>query len=160
MNSTESTTNETVFIEFDIPAICQLKADYEKTIEFILDELPDVNWNSYQDTYGYFSEEYNIHIGSTRIQSLYEFLDDLDNNPETTEFAHNINECKELLQGLIELKKLQFTLRNYINNILKHNEGGVYNLRLVNGEWKMQNKRDLPYSPDILECVISKSDNI
>ena len=148
--------NQGNWIEFDIASIVALKLDYEKTCEFIKDELPDVNWNSYTEMSDYFSTEHNIYFYSMKISHLKEMLD----NIEEEEYIRDIDECKEVLQGIIELKKLQSTLRNYLNNILKHNEGGIVYLREVDGRICMPNKQNLPYSPDILECVIATPPNI
>lgn len=147
---------EESWIEFDIPQIIALKLDYERTIEFIKDELPDVNWNSYIEMREYFSTEHNIYFYSKKIANLKEMFDTI----EEEEYVRGVDECKEVLQGLIELKKLQSTVRNYLDNILKHNEGGMYPLRLVDGEWRMQNKQPIFYSNAIKECVISTSPNI
>ena len=150
--------DEHAYIEFDIPAICQLKEDYEKTIEFIKDELPDINWNSITETSDYFRYEHNINLYSLSIVNLKELLNDIqDNDSETIEYATDTDVCCFVLTGLIELKKLQYTLRNYINNILKHNEGGYYPLRKIDGQWRMMNKQPLSYLQEIQECVISQS---
>jgi hypothetical protein len=148
------------WIEFDIPALIALKEDLESTIDFIKDELPDVNWNSIPQAIYYFSHEHNIMLHGTSISSLKEVLENWESDPETLEYSYNPDEAKEILVGLIELKKLQYTVRNYINNILKHNQGGVYPLRLVNGEWRMQNKQPRSYHDQINSCIISQSDNI
>lgn len=151
---------EIAWIEYDIPALIALKKDLESTIEFILDELPDVNWNSGPQTIYFFSHEHNIMLHGLSISSLKEVIETWYDDPDTLEYACNPDEAKEILVGLIELKKLQYTVRNYINNILKHNQGGVYPLRLVNGEWRMQNKQPISYHDQIISCIISKSDNL
>ena len=145
---------ETASITFDIPSIIALQKDYQETIEFIKDELPDVNWNSTVETIYHFSHEYNIMLHSTKIAELKVVLEQSEDD-DYYEYAENIEEAKEVLTGLIELKKLQSSIRNHTQNIIKHaDENGYYPLRLVDGVWLQQNKRSISYDPNIQECVI------
>ena len=142
---------ELAWIQFDMASIIAYQNDLKSTISFILDELPDVNWNSLLETREYLLSNHNIYTRSLRIIDLFE----LKENLEQEEYPEDIDEAREVLTGLIELKKLQFSIRNYTQNIIKHaDEHGYYPLRLVDGVWLQQNKRSISYDPNIQECVI------
>ena len=142
------------YIQFDMASIISYQNDLLSTIEFIKDELPDVNWNSTVETIYHFSHEYNIMLHSTKIAELKVVLEQSEED-DYYEYAENIEDAKEVLTGLIELKKLQSSIRNHTQNIIKHaDKNGYYPLRLVDGVWLQQNKRSISYDPNIQECVI------
>ena len=144
------------YIQFDMASIISYQNDLLSTIEFIKDELPDVNWNSTVETIYHFSHEYNIMLHSTKIAELKVVLEQSEDD-DYYEYAENIEDAKEVLTGLIELKKLQSVVRNYTSNILRHaDEHGVYPLRWFNNEWVMQNRQQLSYLDEIKACIIAQ----
>lgn len=148
MNTTTSRS-----ITYDIPAIIALQEDYQETIQYIEAVMPDVNWNSQLETRQFFLDEHNLLLQGHTIQYLKDTLANID----TEEYIDDPETCKEMLSGLIELKKLKSIIRNYTGNILRHHKDGVYPLRLVNGEWMMQNKQPLSYCHEINECIIAQT---
>jgi hypothetical protein len=144
------------YLEVDLPELIRLKLSYESTIECLLDELPDVNWNSRVESHQYFLEEHNLCLLSFNLSDLKEIIYDFEDYLNSDGEYHNDPErALETLTTLIEIKKLQACLRNYINNILKWNEGGIYPLRMVDGKWKFQNKQEICYDPNITNCIIA-----
>lgn len=134
------------WIDFDIHKIKRLKNEYEELKQFILDELPPVNWNSILETKAYFSDTYWLDLVSTQIAYLQTFELD-ENNSFTSDLA-----------GLIELKKVQFFIRNYIDCILRHEKNGRIHLRNIDGKWLMPNKQPLPYSSQIKDAIIGEGE--
>lgn len=147
---------QTAYIKFDIIAIKQYQEDLLCTIQFIKDELPDVNWNSQVETRQYFADRFDIILHSQTISGLKELVE-TTNEEEYIEYPE---EAIELLTGLIELKKLQSEDRNYLQNILKHEQKGKVLLRYADNNYVMQNKRPLPYSKAIVECIVSCSSEV
>lgn len=137
---------------FDIDEINDLKTCYQQTIESILDELPDVNWNSPIETKAYFSDNYGIQLKSVQIEELQKARNLIQS--EEGFIVKEQEQLEEELNGVIELYKLKYTIRNYLDNIIKHNKNGVIELREINGELRMPNKRMPPSSPDILACLL------
>jgi len=132
-----------MWIEFDIPAIISLTKDYQKTMEFIKDELPSINIDSRIEVKDYFQSEFEIPLKRTSIEYLKEWANILEDD----------SEAKFVLTGLIEYYKLYYTINNYLMNIIKHQQGGRVCLRKVDGKTLMPNKRELPRSPDIVACI-------
>jgi hypothetical protein len=147
-NTTSDLTDK--YIEYDIDDLLDLRRDYCDTIEFILEELPDVNWNSRVETKEYFRDEYNVSPYSLKIADLIDLKDDLEDEEYT---EGNIGQCREELQGLIELYKLKYTIKNHIDCALKHQKDGKVYLREVNGELRLPNRQPLTYSIDIQRCI-------
>lgn len=139
------------WIEFDIPSIVALRKDYSGTMDFIKDELPDVNWESRIETKDYFSSTFGIFLDNTTVSTLKSYQSMTESFSEKAHFV---------LTGLIEYYKLKYTIRNYLDNILKHNVEGVVNLRRENNQILMPNKRPLPTSPSITECIKNVSLNL
>lgn len=139
------------YIEFDIDEIEDLKKDYEATMEFILEELPPVNWNSRVEAKAYFSDEYGIALYSLRLQDLSDTISQLG------PFGYgrgDIEQCKDELNGLLEYLKLKYTTHNYLDCILRHHKQGKVYLRSVDGIWKLPNKQPVPQCPELTRCII------
>lgn len=149
-----SDNKESMFIEFDMDEIRDLKYCYKQTMSLLIDELPDVNWNSLVETKQYFLNEHNLCLISTKIESLKETVD----NIEEEEYLEHVDECVETLLGLIEYYKLRYTIRNYLDNIIRHEKDGKYPLRKFNNEWVMQNRQSLPYHPEIKAAMRTKGE--
>lgn len=136
------TTND--FIEFNIDDIRALKVDYEEQIICILELLPDLNWYSRLEVKNYFLEEYGLTLPDVKISTLRSFRENLD---------HDCDLYSDLT-GLIELYTRRYTLKNYIDCILRHEDMGIVPLRAVNGELRLPNKQPIPNCPDLTECIV------
>lgn len=134
---------EPPFIDYNILMIKDLKERYEDTKKWILGELPKINWDSQKQIKSLFSETLEITLENVTIEHVQELLGRYDHDSE--EF--------DLVNGLILYLKTKYTLNNYINCVLKHNENGRVYLRHEQGEWVLPNKRPLSGSPEIKECV-------
>ena len=102
-----------MWIDFDMVEINRLKVEYEDLKQFIIDELPDVNWNSIQGTKAYFRDEHWLELESVQIAYLQTLVNLEENNPWHDELC-----------GLIELKKISSIIRNYLDCIIRHEKNG------------------------------------
>lgn len=141
------------YLQFDMDEVNDLEYCYQETLDFLLDQLPDVNWNSRLEVKDFFESEYNLTIISLKISYLKEvcsFLEDkIDTCPYDLEID-NADEAVETLKLLIEYYKTKYAMKNYIRCIQYHEKGGRIYLR---DELLMPNKQPLPYSPDIISCI-------
>jgi len=128
------------WIEFSIPDIRKLRNDYKQTEEFLLSELPDINWNSRLEILNLFEYEYGIIISSLRIS----YLENIETSNEET---------REIIETYLKLLKIKYETKNYIDCILRHEADGIVYLRKHHDKIVMPNKQPLPYSPNILECI-------
>lgn len=129
-----------LYIEFSIPDIRELRSCYKQTEEFLLNELPDINWHSRLEIMNLFEYEYNIILKSLKIS----YLESIETNDEET---------REIIETYLKLLKIRYETKNYIDCILRHEIDGIVYLRNHHDKIVMPNKQPLPYSPNILECV-------
>lgn len=141
------TDRSKTYIEFDMPAIYELESSIDATIDFLLAELPDINWSSRLDVKDYFLAEHRLYLESIKISELI-----LINSTIQDEYS----ELKNVLTLFIEYLKLKYLKRNYIDCILRHNINGKMYLREVSGQLVYPNKRPISYSTHITDCIISQ----
>ena len=95
--------------------------------------------------------EWKIDLHSLKIKVLESKLEEMEdyNYPEG---------ATEELTMFVEWMKLKYTIKNYLDCIMRHEEenGKVY-LRDVDGTLMMPNKQPLPYSPDITKAIIARN---
>jgi hypothetical protein len=132
-------------IQFDIGKVIKLGNHYTITMTYIYFDLP-VNPKSPKKIKEYFWEKHSIVIGNTQLRTLMLLQERLS----TTHDAYDV------LTGIIEYNKLRYTIKNYLDCILKHHINGKINLVKVDGHLVMPNGRPLPKSPEILECIIKQ----
>lgn len=138
------------WIKFDIARLRQLKEHYEQASEVIKDQLPHINLNSQKQVIDFFEKNLNIHLQTARIKEIEKHLQ---------HFSHDQEEYYTLL-GVSYFFKIKYSLKNYINYVLKNEVDGIIVLQHWWGEWTLKNKQPLPKSPEVLECVIGHSNNI
>ena len=141
---------EEAWIKFDVVKLRQLKEHYEAAIESIKEQLPNINLNSKKELLNFFEKNLNIHLQTSRIKEIEACL---------SSYTHDQEEYYILL-GVTYYFKLKYSLKNYINWVLKNESNGIIYLRHWWGDWVLGNKQPLPGSPEILECVIGHSNNI
>ena len=131
------------YIDFDLDDLRELEESYIETMDFLWDELPDINWNSRIEIKSYFLDEHNILIDSLKIERLTRLLDckDLD---ET---------FLDVLETFVTYLKIKYEVRNYTSCIIRHNTDGRLYLREHNGIYVMPNKQPIVYSPNIKKCI-------
>lgn len=136
--------DERPFIEYDMEKIYALKEEYELNLKFIKENLPPINWNSPKQIKALFMQALEISLKNVTISHVQSFMDRYDH--DSAEF--------DLINGAVLYLKTKFTLNNYINCIVKHNDSGRIYLRKERGAWLLPNKRPLSTSPEIQQCEI------
>ncbi len=131
------------WIMFDIAKIKQLKEDYDNTIAVIKESLPEINLNSSKQIVNFFEKTFQIELKSARIKEISAHLDEF----------HEDSEEREIIDGIVHYYKMYYTVKNYLDYIIKHNEAGVMVLREYMGQLCFQNRQRVPYSPDIINCI-------
>lgn len=133
------------FIDFDMLKVKKLKKMYEENLQWIAEEIPAViNFNSPKQIKSLLEERLEIITETVTIAALEGYR---------TLYDHD-SEAFDLINGLVLYLKTKYTLSNYINNILKHEENGRVYLRLEQETWVLPNKRPISTAPEIVECVI------
>lgn len=131
------------FVHYDLQKIKELKQNLELNIEFILSELPDVNWNSFAKTKVYFENWFDIKLESAKINHLQAVLKTLPDG-----------QASEILYGYTTYLRHRSTIKNYLDHIIKHN--GIVSLTYSNGTLVMPNHRPVSCSPEIQNCEVDK----
>ncbi len=137
------------YIKFDIGKVLDLKDVYCEVMQFVQQDFPECNLNSSNQIKGYFWDQFNSVIPDTKIQTFKSLM---ELYPET----HPLYEAAEQLSVYLKAK---YTLKNYINCILKHENDGIITLRKIGGNLVMPNKQPLSYNDEISQCVLSISEN-
>jgi hypothetical protein len=133
------------YLIFDIDKVIALQKIHIELAEFILSELnSSVNWNSAKQVKEYIWKNHNIALKDLKISTLDSLYQKLDHDSMA---ANDIN-------GLMQLYKVKYMLKNYINSVLKHHENGKLTFRVFNGKTVMKNKQPLFGSEELWECVI------
>jgi hypothetical protein len=68
-----------------------------------------------------------------------------------TQFDDDSLEFNEIY-GIVSYLRLKYSVKNYLDCILRHQIDGRIQLREVNHEFIMPNKQPLTGNPEILEC--------
>lgn len=141
------------YVDFDIDEIRELEEDYVITMDYILETMPDINWDSRLEVYDYFMKEHNIHLNSLKIKELKELLEIYADEDVFVEYAQDIDEAKDVLESFITYLKIKYEVRNYTKCILRHQKEGRVFLRNIDGNIVMPNKQPLMYSQNIIDCI-------
>ena len=137
--------DEKPFIDFDILKIKGIKEEYENNLAFVLGELPQsVNWNSHPQVKSYFRESFGIVLDNVKIEHVFSHMENLDHD----------SPAFDAINGFLLYLRYSYTLKNYINCILKHEESGRIMLRHFQGQWALPNRRPLSGSPEIKSCIL------
>jgi hypothetical protein len=115
-------------------------------MDFLLAELPDLNWDSRVEVKDYLHSEHKFFVESIKLSELISL----------THIVNEETELKNVLTLFVEYLKLKYLKRNYIDCILRHEVDGRVYLRMINGQYMMPNKRPYPYSTHIIDCIISQ----
>lgn len=136
------------WLQFDIQKIKLLKEDYEGAMSYIEEGLPNINFNSRKEVLNFFEKTFKIKLQTTRIKELSQYLaaykeDSIEN---------------EMITGIVYYFKMKYTLKNYIDCILRHEKGGRVELRNFLGKISLPNRQPLPYSKEIQAAIIDGSE--
>lgn len=138
-------SEELPYIDFNLLLVKDLKERYEYNLQHIRTELPrDCNWDRPTEVKVYMKNMFDIDLESVKIAHVLSFLDRFDHD----------SPAFDCINGYVLYLKTKYTLANYINCILKHEEDGRVYLRWWAGNWVLPNKRPLSESPEIKECMI------
>jgi len=130
-------------LEFDLDEVRDLKDTYQRAIDYIIEELPPVNWDSRVEVKDFFRDTFHIKLPDLTIAHLSTYLQFYDENTESY----------SILVGILELYKLKYSIRNYLDCILRHQQDGKVYLRQIGASWVFPNKQPLPKCEEILRCV-------
>ena len=133
---------EEPWIEFDLEKVKQLKTDLENTMAFIQAELP-IKLSARKEVLDFFETTFGVVMKTTTIKEMESITGRFDKEGDKYNNIMNI----------ITHTRMKYTIRNYLTPILKKSIGSCYQLRYYFGEWVFQNKRPLPKSPEIVECI-------
>jgi len=136
---------ELAWIDFDILKVKDLKENYQENIDITLEMLPENDWRSPAKTIDFFKKNFAIELKNVKINHVGQVLEELDHD----------SEAFDALNGYHIYLRLTYAIRNYLDNILKHEENGRIYLRQHQGEWVFPNKRPLSASPEIQGCITS-----
>ena len=136
------------YIEFDMLKIQELDTYYKETMKHLADNLPSINLNSPASVIDFFHKTFKINLTSSKIAEVSQYINMYGDDSDE----------KELIQGIVYYFKIKYAHRNYIKNILMHQNNGRVQLRWYFGELRFPNKRPLPYSLEILNAIIGGSD--
>lgn len=134
------------YIIFDMPAIYRLREVYETNLIHVKEQLPPVNWNSRDKTILFFKETFDLDLNNVRIDPLVEILNGLEHDSEVF----------DVLNGFVLYLKFKFTLKNYIDCIIRHNKDGRVRLRYFQGQWVLPNRQPTSMNPEITECIVAQ----
>lgn len=135
--------DEQPFIDFDILRVKALKDSYEDNVKFVLEELPDINWNSNAQVKKYFKETFEICLENVTINHILSQLEVLEHD----------SAAFDTINGFALYLKQKYTLKNYIDCILRHEENGRVYLRQFKGRWVLPNRQPVSLNPEITECI-------
>jgi hypothetical protein len=136
---------DTPFIDFNIQMVKDLKERYEENLKFIESELPsDCEWNRPKEVIAWMKNNFDIQLESVKIAHVLSYLEKFDHD----------SVAFDVINGYVLYLKTKYTLANYINCIIKHEQSGRVYLRHEQGEWVLPNKRPTSESPEIRECIV------
>ena len=133
------------WLKFDIEKTSELIQVYESTIDFILEDLPKINWNSPKQIVAMLEKELGVSVRNAKIQTIASCIDEADDR-------------YEMIQGIVYFLKLKFCIKNYLNPIIKAD--GLITLRKEGSVYLMPNKQPLPYSGEVWDCLIEVCDEL
>ena len=136
------------YIKFDIEKIQGLKETYTDAMSIIKDGLPDINLNSTKNIINFFEKTFRIQLSSIRIKEIARYLSAYKEDSEE----------HEIITGIVYYFKMKYLLKNYIDSVLRHEKQGVVELRRYMGRLALPNRQPLPYSHEVIDCIIEGSE--
>ena len=136
------------WIDYDVDKIKKLREEYQTNLDFLRDQLPEgLNLESPEKIKKYFRDSLEINLQNVKISYISKLLDHFDTDSQEYDF----------INGLVLYLKLRFTIRNYLDCILRHQNHGRVNLRLMAGQWVMPNRQPISSSPEIIACETGRN---
>ena len=137
-------------ITFDMVKIAILKNSYDASVEFCEAEFQGVNLNSGVQVKSYFREKFSLVLPDTKISTVnFEWTRSFADTPQ-----------QEALYALLTFLRSKFTLKNYINCVIKHEKQGIVTLREVDERLLMPNKQPISYNEEMIDCIVEACDEV
>jgi hypothetical protein len=133
-----------IYLVYDIEKVSALRNLYHSNMLFIQGQY-NFSLSSNKQIKEYLADYFGLTIKNVTIKQI---ADQRDN------FAHD-TEIYDILNGIVTYLRLKYTIKNYLDCILRHEKDGKLYLRLGNGELLFPNKRPLSRSPEIEGCIIA-----
>jgi len=127
---------------YNLDKIQALATIYRDNLNFIVSHLPKINWNSPAKLKLFFEEFLDIKLQNATISHIETHLVFMDHDDERY----------EMIVGVLAYLKLYYTLKNYIDPIIKNN--GAVRLVWDSGDWLQSNHRKPSLSPEIVACEL------
>jgi hypothetical protein len=144
-----SMENDLPVKSYDMDKVHDLRAHYTATMIFIGKELSPVNLDSKASILEFCNNELDIHPDNIQIKHLDTFLQQFDH--DSTQF--------NAFYGVLSYLKLKYSIKNYIDCIIRHEVGGIVTLRIMDGEVRMPNRQPLSGNPEINQCERGEADH-
>lgn len=138
------------YIRFDMQKIMLLKESYEECQKQLLEELPEINYNSRKQIVELLQKKLGVEIEDSKIQTIENITQEFDYGTEERYF----------IELLVVYLKNKFTLKNYINCIIRHEFNGVVHLRWDHGGLYMPNHQALSYNTEITDAILEQSSKV
>ena len=130
------------FIDYDIDKVVRLREVYVTAMAFHREHSDCPNLDSPKTVLEFMNQAVGVPAENLRINHIESFL---------TQFDDDSLEFNEIY-GIVSYLKLKYSVKNYLDCILRHQIDGRIQLREVNHEFIMPNKQPLTGNPEILEC--------
>jgi hypothetical protein len=130
------------YLDYDMGKVREVRSLYMATLAFITEELSPLDLNSNAQILLFCNEQLDIFPDNAKIKHLETFLINFDH--DTTQF--------NAFYGILSYLKLKYSIKNYIDCIIRHEVNGRVVLRIMNGEYRMPNRQPLSANPEIVAC--------
>jgi hypothetical protein len=140
---------EPLFKDYDMEMVQRLRRIYTENMIFIGKELYPVNLDSNKSILTFCNEELDIYPENAKIWHLETFLPRFDH--DSSQF--------NAFYGILSYLKLKYSIKNYIDCIIRHEVKGRVTLRFIDGQVRMPNRQPMSGNPEINECERGESDN-
>ena len=138
-----------LYKDYDMGKVHALRINYLKNMEFIKEELSPVNLDSTKSILEFCNNELDIYPENCKIWHLESFLSSFDH--DSTQF--------NAFYGILSYLKLKYSIKNYIDCIIRHEVEGRVALRFIDGQVRMPNRQPISGNPEITQCERGETDN-
>ena len=137
-----------MYIDYDIQKVKELLQIYEAAMNGIAEQLKPLEPHRPKSIKSYCKHWFDISLKDVRIATLQSYMAEYDHDSEPY----------DIINGVILYLKMQYTIKNYINCILRHENDGRVALRNEGGKWVLPNKQPISGNPEIIACEKGESD--
>jgi hypothetical protein len=138
-----------LYRDYDMEKVQSLRKLYTENMIFIGKELYPVNLDSNKSILAFCNEELDIYPENVKIWHLETFLSQFDH--DSTQF--------NAFYGILSYLKLKYSIKNYIDCIIRHEVQGRVALRFIDGQVRMPNRQPMSGNPEINQCERGETEN-